>query len=234
MFPSFSSIPIVLQRRGYFRFSTENFLSLIESTKSLYSFSSDYKNWKRSFDVIAASVLLVILSPVIAISVLLVRFTSIGPVMIFQKRLTENGRVFTMFKLRTMRYDAESSSGAIWASANDPRITGLGKFLRALRLDELPQLFNVLKGDMSLIGPRPERPELSKYLTSELPSFNKRLKVKAGITGLAQTSNGYVSTIQSYRKKLALDIVYINKCSFLLDLKIALKTILVIITGSGR
>ena len=129
--------------------------------------------------------------------------------------------------------DAEKNVGAIWAQKKDPRVTKLGKFLRISRLDELPQLLNVLQGDMSLIGPRPERPEIAKVLEKELEDFNRRLEVKAGITGLAQVSADYAACKESYQKKLKLDLFYVDHFGFYLDLKIALKTIIVMLTGSG-
>ncbi len=192
-----------------------------------------YDTGKRVFDLFFSLFLLVFLLPVILVVAILVFFSSGRPIIFTQNRLTKDKRVFTMYKFRSMRKDAEAKTGAVWATLKDPRITKIGSFLRVTRLDELPQLINVIKGDMSLIGPRPERPEIAKELVKELPSFYKRLEVKAGLTGLAQVNKGYASNIDSYKKKLALDILYIKKRSFVLDLYISLKTILVIITGSG-
>lgn len=192
-----------------------------------------YQRLKRIFDIIGSIALLVILSPVMMLTALAVRLSSPGPVIFRQLRLTNGGREFVILKFRTMRQDAESKTGAVWASSGDPRITRIGTFLRKTRLDELPQLFNVLAGEMSLIGPRPERPEFAKQLEAELPSFNRRLEVKAGITGLAQIGNGYASCLESYRRKLALDRLYVKEQSFLLDLRIALRTVIVVITGDG-
>lgn len=192
-----------------------------------------YQRLKRIFDVIGSLALLVILSPVMMLTALLVRISSPGPVIFRQRRLTAGGREFVILKFRTMRQDAESKTGAVWATSGDPRVTSIGSFLRKTRLDELPQLFNVLAGEMSLIGPRPERPEFAKQLEAELPSFNRRLEVKAGITGLAQIGNGYASCLESYRRKLALDRLYVKEQSLMLDLRIALRTIVVVITGDG-
>ncbi|MFN8391951.1 MAG: sugar transferase [Bdellovibrionota bacterium] len=192
-----------------------------------------YTPIKRVLDFVSALVLLVVLLPVLAAVALLVRVSSSGPVIFRQRRLTDGGREFTMFKFRTMYENAERSTGAIWASSKDPRITTVGRFLRKSRLDELPQLVNVLRGEMSLIGPRPERPELVDSLEKELPSFRRRMEVRAGITGLAQTANGYASSIESYRKKLAFDILYVKNHCFLLDMRIAMRTVYVILTGSG-
>ncbi len=214
--------------------STSRVSSISEhiSDSSLIS-NTWYDGLKRTIDLVGAAFLLVLLAPVMAIVILAVRLTSSGPAVYTQKRLTAGGRVFTMYKFRSMFVDAETRTGAVWAASDDPRVTKVGKFLRVSRLDELPQLLNVLMGDMSLIGPRPERPELAEQLAKELPDFNRRMEVKAGLTGLAQTMSGYASSVRSYRRKLALDLIYINNRCLMLDLKIALKTVLVILTGSG-
>ena len=162
-----------------------------------------------------------------------VRISSRGTAIFQQKRLTKDGQLFDMYKFRTMVADAEVKSGPVYAADSDPRVTKFGRFLRITRLDELPQLINVLIGDMSLIGPRPERPEMAQNLAQDLPSFHRRLEVKAGLSGLAQIQGGYASDVESYRKKLALDLLYIKNRGFLLDLKIAVRTILVIFTGFG-
>ena len=198
------------------------------SEKSKY-----YQAFKRVADLFGAALLLVLTFPLILLTTIAVLVTSRGPVIFKQKRLTFRGKEFTMYKFRTMRVDAESETGPVWASSKDPRVTPIGQFLRRYRLDELPQLVNVLKGEMSLIGPRPERPELVASLKESLPSFERRFETKAGITGLAQVSSGYADCLESYQKKLALDILYVKKCCLLLDLTIALKTITVILRGYG-
>ena len=203
---------------------------LRETTSRLYS---TYGVVKRIVDFIGAAVLLVLFAPLMLVVALLVRLTSRGPVIFRQVRLTDGNREFTILKFRTMTVDAEQKSGAVWAAKNDSRITPVGRFLRTTRLDELPQLINVLRGDMSLIGPRPERPELAGLLQKELPSFYKRHKVRAGITGLAQVEHGYAGCTESYRRKLALDILYVKRRCLLLDLRIALRTVFVVFTGSG-
>ncbi len=192
-----------------------------------------YDRVKRIFDIVGAAFLLVLLSPLMVIVALAVRLTSKGPVIFSQKRQTINGRIFNIYKFRTMVMDAEHEGKALLAKKNDVRITRLGKYLRLFRLDELPQLINVLLGDMSMIGPRPERPEIAEYLARRYPYFNKRLKVKAGLTGLAQTTSGYAGDDESYRKKLALDMLYVRKYCFWLDLKIGLKTVFVVLSGFG-
>lgn len=188
---------------------------------------------KRGFDVALAVVLLTILLPLMVLIGILIKLSSPGPMLFTQRRLTAGGRVFTMYKFRTMCANAESKTGAVMAAANDMRVTRLGRILRKSRFDELPQLVNVIIGDMSLIGPRPERPEIAKELVRQLPEMRERLSVAAGLTGLAQVKAGYVSSAEEYKEKLAWDMQYIKKRSLLLDLKIAWLTIWVIITGRG-
>jgi lipopolysaccharide/colanic/teichoic acid biosynthesis glycosyltransferase len=192
-----------------------------------------YDRLKRVLDFLGANLLLIITLPLFAIIAIAVRIDSPGPAIFRQRRLTDGGREFTILKFRTMRSDAERHTGAVWAESGDPRVTRVGRLLRNSRLDELPQFINVICGEMSLIGPRPERPEFASKLAEDLPGFNRRLRVKAGITGLAQTSSGYAASVSSYRKKLACDILYVRKRSLLLDLRIALRTIIVVITGNG-
>ncbi|MEB9429949.1 sugar transferase, partial [Bacillus cereus] len=160
---------------------------------------------------------------------LLIILESPGSPFYLQERLGMNGRKFNVIKLRSMRNDAEKN-GAKWAEKNDPRITKIGLFIRKTRIDELPQLFNILKGEMSLVGPRPERPMFTEKFEREIPGFKKRLEVKPGLTGWAQVNGGYEITP---REKLRLDIYYINNSSLLLDFKIILKTIKVVCTGDG-
>ena len=191
-----------------------------------------YSAFKNSFDFFGSLGLLVAASPLMALTVVAVKITSPGPVIFRQTRLTQSGKKFTMYKFRTMREDAEAN-GAAFAEKDDPRVTRIGKFLRKSRLDELPQLINVLRGEMSLIGPRPERPEFCELIIDEIPGFMGRLKVKAGLTGLAQIGNGYTSCVDGYRKKLAWDRLYIQKQSVVLDLWIAVKTVAVMLSGHG-
>ncbi len=216
-------------------FSWDNAASaiILKSSRGEGSPARGYDSVKRLIDIIGAFTLLLALSPVIVVVAAFVKLSSSGPVFYSQVRLTEGSRQFRMIKFRTMIANAEGSSGAVWAATNDPRVTTVGKFLRSSRLDELPQLVNVLKGEMSLIGPRPERPEFAETLEEQLPQFGKRLAVKGGITGLAQVSAGYAACIDSYREKLALDLLYIKNRSLLLDLSIALQTVKVVLTGNG-
>ena len=192
-----------------------------------------YDSVKRAVDVIGAVSLAVLLAPCMLGVAAAVRVSSPGPVLFKQKRLTQGGKEFMLCKFRTMRQDAERESGAVIAQLNDNRVTGVGRVLRKTRLDELPQLWNVLQGDMSLIGPRPERPELAKNFEKKIRGFRRRLGVKAGLTGLAQVIQGYPEYTDGYRQKLALDVLYIKKKSMVLDLWIALKTVGVVISGSG-
>lgn len=192
-----------------------------------------YCSVKRLLDIFGSLVLLAFAVPVMLVISLAVRLSSPGPAIYCQKRLTDGRRTFTIFKFRTMGSNAESGSGAVWAESEDPRVTRIGRMLRVTRLDELPQLFNVLIGDMSLVGPRPERPELARKLAKELPGFNRRMEVKAGLTGLAQIGSGYAASVDSYKTKLAWDLLYIQNRSLLLDLKILFQTVRVVLTGIG-
>ena len=149
--------------------------------------------------------------PVIALLVLLVRLTSRGPGIYKQARVGKDGRKFMMYKIRTMRQDAEAATGPVWTQAHDPRVTLLGKVLRKLHLDELPQLFNVLKGEMSLVGPRPERPEFVRVLAEAIPGYRNRLAVRPGVTGLAQINLPPDTDLASVQRKLVLDCEYIER-----------------------
>jgi len=142
------------------------------------------------------------------------------------------GKLFVLYKFRTMRTDAERA-GPQFAVQNDPRVTPIGRFMRRTRLDELPQLWNVLRGEMSLVGPRPERPEFIEKLSAEIPDYLQRLGLKPGLTGVAQVVNGYDNDIEGFRRKVALDLLYLQNCCFTNDLRILLRTVRVVLTGSG-
>ena len=176
---------------------------------------------KRVEDIIAALLMLVLFSPVFLIACIAIKCTDGGPVFYRQERLTKNGKVFLIYKFRTMVVDAEKKSGPVLACEKDPRVLPIGCLLRAVRLDELPQIINILKGEMSVVGPRPERPELAKEIAKEIPEFAYRLKVKAGLTGYAQVYGKYNTT--SY-DKLKLDLTYIRNYSLFLDLKLIIMT----------
>lgn len=181
----------------------------------------DQQVLKRCEDIVVASVLLILTSPLFLIVALMIKATDHGPVFYMQDRLTKGGKIFKIYKFRTMIIDAEKKSGPVKADDKDPRILPVGRFLRATRMDELPQLLNILKGDMSVVGPRPERPELAKIITKNIPEFDYRLKVKAGLTGYAQVYGRYCTT--SY-DKLKLDLTYIRNYSIWLDLKLIFMT----------
>jgi len=185
-----------------------------------------YFRWKGPIDRFIAAILFVPGLPVIALLALLVRLTSRGPGIYRQARVGKDGRRFMMYKIRTMRQDAEASSGPVWTKVHDPRITPLGKVLRKLHLDELPQLFNVLKGEMSLVGPRPERPEFVRVLAEAIPGYRIRLVVLPGVTGLAQVNLPPDTDITSVQRKLVLDCEYIERGGLLLDLRLMFCTFL--------
>ncbi len=182
--------------------------------------------FKRSFDLIAASGVLLVISPVLLVVSVAVRLTSKGPVLFHQERVGKGGELFHVLKFRTMVSDAERHSGPVLAIERDPRITRFGRFLRATRIDELPQLFNIIGGDMSLVGPRPERAYFVQRFEKELPAYDLRHAVKPGLTGLAQVMGRYGTTGES---KLRFDLLYIYNYSLLLDLKILLQTVRVVL-----
>lgn len=199
---------------------------------------------KRAFDITVSIILIVLLIPFLPIIALLIKTTSNGPVIYKQTRVGRLSQrkivLFQMLKFRTMYSDAEFRTGAVWAKSNDPRITPIGLFLRKSRLDEIPQLLNVLKGEMSLIGPRPERPAFYRKLEDAIPFFAERTYgVLPGITGLAQVHQGYDTCLDDVRRKVAYDHSYaLCLNSFFLwlktDLQIVFKTILVMIQGRGQ
>ncbi len=171
--------------------------------------------------------------PVMLIAALAIKLTSPGPVLFRQKRVGMHGRIFTLCKFRSMYVDAEAGTGAVWASKDDPRITPVGKWLRKLRIDELPQLWNVLCGDMSVVGPRPERPEFVRVLSEKIPYYRQRLSVKPGITGWAQISHKYGDTIEDTVIKLEYDLYYIKHMAVSLDLYIMFHTVKTMLRQKG-
>ena len=188
---------------------------------------------KRAFDICAAIIGIILTVPLFLLAAILVKATSKGPIFYSQVRVGQGGRLFSIYKFRTMTVDAEKASGPVWAKKNDNRITPVGHFLRKTRIDELPQFFNILKDDMSLIGPRPERPVFVEQFKKEITDYEKRLNVKPGLTGLAQVWHRYDETIQDVKKKLRYDLLYINKMSFWADFEIVLRTFRVVFTGHG-
>jgi exopolysaccharide biosynthesis polyprenyl glycosylphosphotransferase len=184
-------------------------------------------------DIAISSLCLVVLSPLCLLTAILIKLTSKGPIFYSQTRSGKHGKDFEIYKFRTMKTDAEKTSGPVWALAQDNRITPIGKFLRKSRIDEIPQFINVLKGDMSVIGPRPERPIFVEKLEGKISDYKKRLTVKPGITGLAQVYHRYDENIDDVRKKVKYDILYIKNIRFTTDIRIILRTFLVILTGFG-
>lgn len=197
----------------------------------------------RAMNVVLAGIGLLVSFPVLVICAIGIKLGSPGPILYTQTRVGHDrrwrrtlairdsrlddlgGKVFTIYKLRTMRTDAEQSSGAVWATENDPRVTPLGKFLRTYRIDEIPQLWNVLLGDMNIVGPRPERPSIVARLRQDIPSYGCRLRVKPGLTGLAQINQKYDACLDDVRSKVNWDLQYLREQSLMLDLRIMLQTV---------
>lgn len=193
----------------------------------------NYRVFKRCFDLIVSGLGLIILSPLFLIISILVKIDSEGPIFFGQKRIGERGMIFKIWKFRTMRNNAELETGPVWAQAQDPRVTKIGLFLRKTHLDELPQLINVFRGEMSLIGPRPERPEFNEAISKNVSDFYRRLEVKPGITGLAQVRYRYSASVKDAARKLKYDLLYIKRMCFILDLRIIIWTLGRVLTGEG-
>jgi lipopolysaccharide/colanic/teichoic acid biosynthesis glycosyltransferase len=187
---------------------------------------------RRLLDMVVAAFLLLFLAPVLLATALAIRMESAGPVIYRQERVGLGGRVFTLWKFRSMRADAEHA-GPRWASVDDPRITVVGRFIRKVRIDELPQMVNILRGDMSLVGPRPERPHFVEQLAHEIPVYRQRALVKPGLTGWAQVSYPYGASVEDARAKLSYDLYYVKHRSLLFDLLIMLSTVRVILFQEG-
>jgi lipopolysaccharide/colanic/teichoic acid biosynthesis glycosyltransferase len=183
-----------------------------------------YSLCETVLETVAAGVLLVLTAPVLLAVMVLVKLTSRGPALYTQTRVGRDGRVFTLYKIRSMTHDCERLTGPQWATANDPRLTAVGRVLRRIHVDELPQLWNVVRGEMSLIGPRPERPEFVRQLERALPGYRGRLAVRPGITGLAQIQLAPDVDLNGVRRKLVCDLYYVDRVSALLDLQILLAT----------
>jgi len=189
---------------------------------------------KRTGDMLFVITALILFSPFYLLIALLVRMSSPGKILYKQIRVGLNGKTFVLIKFRTMFDNSEKTTGPIWAEADDPRITVIGKFLRKYHFDEIPQLLNVLWGDMSIIGPRPERPEIIEELIKDIPYYSRRLKVKPGITGWAQIMGAYDRSVGDVHNKLKHDFYYIENMSILLDLKIILRTLWAVLRGGGH
>lgn len=188
---------------------------------------------KRVLDILAAGIGLVVAGPVMLLVAVIVRLSSPGSVLYHQQRVGQHGRIFTVHKFRSMRADAEAKTGAVWATANDSRVTGFGRFMRRTRLDELPQLWNVMIGDMSFVGPRPERPEFVASLAQEIPFYGLRHVVRPGLTGWAQVRYTYGASTEDALQKLQYDLFYIKHVTLALDLFVMFLTLKTVILRKG-
>lgn len=196
---------------------------------SLITENKVYDTYLRVLDICLSLIGLMIGTPLIIMFGILIKLEDDGPIIYKQERVGKHGKVFNLYKIRSMKTDAEKF-GAQWAQKNDPRILKVGKFIRKTRIDEIPQLFNILKGDMSIVGPRPERPMFTMQFNEEINGFINRLLVKPGLTGWAQVNGGYEMTPE---EKLEWDIEYIKSRNPIIDIRIILKTISVVLTGEG-
>lgn len=192
-----------------------------------------YAMLRRGLSFSLALTGLVLLLPIVPVIALLIKINSRGPVFYKQKRVGLNGRVFTCYKFRTMRHNAEAGTGAVWAHSQDARVTWIGKWLRLARIDEIPQLWNVLRGDMTFVGPRPERPEFVEWLRREIPYYDIRHIVRPGVTGWAQVQYRYGSSIEDAKEKLKYDLYYLKHMSLSLDFVILFHTLKIVLLGRG-
>ncbi|WP_340105862.1 sugar transferase [Rhodohalobacter sp. 8-1] len=207
-------------------------LPLIEISPDLMPFWE--KLMKRLLDVIISVAVLIVMLPVIIVISIVIRLTSKGPAIYSQERVGKKGKLFTMYKFRTMRMDAEAETGPTWAQENDPRITKVGAWLRKTRLDEIPQFYNVLKGEMSLVGPRPERPYFVSRFKDEIPMYTRRLRVRPGITGWAQVKWKYDGSLDDVKEKTKYDLFYVENMSLRMDFKILINTIFSMVRAKGQ
>ncbi len=229
----------------------ERSLRLVDDTAAAVSVRPRHEGVNRAINVTLALLALLVLAPVFLVIALLVKLTSRGPVFYSQtrvgidRRATRNtapshrriqdlgGQIFTIYKFRTMWVNAEHLSGAVWAAKEDPRVTPLGRLLRKYRMDELPQLLNVLTGDMNIVGPRPERPSIFMKMRREIAGYSARQRAKPGITGLAQINQHYDASVDDVRRKLQFDVIYLSRQGVLEDMKIMLKTVPVVLFKRG-
>jgi len=200
-------------------------------------YPTNLKTWqrvaKRLIDLVVALTVLIPFCPIWLVTALLIRFDSAGPAIISQERVGKRGKLFRLYKFRSMIADAEKETGPVWAAPDDRRITHVGRIIRRFRLDEIPQFLNVLKGEMSLVGPRPERPFFVEQLKKEVGFYTRRLLVRPGITGWAQVKQQYDTSLEDVRKKIRYDLHYLENMSLTLDLKIIFRTLVVALTGKG-
>ncbi len=192
------------------------------------------KKLKRLMDIVISLLILLVSSPIIILTAIAIKIDSIGPIFFKQERLGQNGKPFNVYKFRSMIKDAEKYTGPVWSQKNDPRVTRMGKFVRKVRIDEIPQMLNVLKGEMSLVGPRPERAFFVEKLSQEIPYYKRRLKVRPGVTGWAQIKHKYDESIEDVKIKLKYDLFYIENMSLRMDFKILLRTVFVVLFGKGH
>ena len=192
------------------------------------------KKLKRIFDIFISLGMLLLTSPILILTAMAIKIDSKGPVFFKQERMGQNGKIFSILKFRSMINDAEKLTGPVWSQKDDPRITRVGKLVRKIRIDEIPQMYNVLKGEMSLVGPRPERPFFVEKLSEAIPYYKRRLKVRPGITGWAQVKHKYDESIEDVKVKLRYDLFYIENMSIRMDFKIMLRTIFVVLFGKGH
>jgi sugar transferase (PEP-CTERM system associated) len=193
------------------------------------------RQWaKRGFDILCSSVLLLLASPVMLLTMLAIKLDSPGPIIYRQERVGLGGRIFMCLKFRSMRTDAEKDGVARWAAKNDARITRIGAFIRKTRIDELPQLLSVLKGQMSLVGPRPERPSFVAQLKEQIPFYDVRHSVKPGVTGWAQVRYSYGASLEDARRKHQFDLYYVKNNSLFLDLLVLIETVSVVLFREGQ
>jgi sugar transferase (PEP-CTERM system associated) len=197
-----------------------------------FRMSATHQIFRRLLSLTVSLIALIICLPFLPFIILAVRLSSPGPIFFSQTRVGRSGRLFTVYKFRTMRQDAESQ-GAVWATKDDPRVTPIGRFMRSTRLDEIPQLWNVLRGDMAFVGPRPERPEFVEWLSKEVPFYDLRHMIRPGITGWAQVRYRYGASLEETKQKLEYDLYYIKNHSIGLDLLIMFETIKTIILRRG-
>src|SRR5438874_1509939 len=246
-------IVLVGSRELFFAFNRsaliEDGTRLMERVSGKLDLDSTYPSWlifsdgfrlnrgvlvmQRLIAIFGSLAVLCVSLPLLPFIILAIKLSSRGPVFYRQQRVGQDGRIFYCYKFRTMRPDAEADIGPTWASDNDPRITSVGHFLRMTRLDEIPQLWNVLRGDMAFVGPRPERPEFDKWLKSEIPYYGVRHVVLPGLTGWAQINYGYGSSVEQSREKMKYDLYYIKNMSISLDLLIIFQTIKTVVFGKG-
>ena len=192
------------------------------------------KKLKRLMDIIVSLLILLLSVPITILTSIAIKIDSKGPIFFKQERLGQNGKPFKVLKFRSMIVDAEKHTGPVWSQKNDPRVTKMGRFVRKARIDEIPQMFNVLKGEMSLVGPRPERAFFVEKLSQEIPYYKRRLKVRPGVTGWAQIKHKYDETIDDVKIKLRYDLFYIENMSIRMDFKILLRTVFVVLFGKGH